>query len=235
MIARTNLRARSAWLLCFAILPALAIDTGASAADSPSAADAADRASDTHGSYIHAGGGSLLFSEGAVLKAGGTVIAGGTISIAHNETLITEAGYRWGHWGISATGGFPPLATVKGAGSLAPLGSLGRIRYGPVVVSAHYHIGGFGRFQPYIGGGPVFLLIFKNENDAVQNLDVRSSVGVAVQAGTEFNVSRRWGLFLDIKKAHLRTTATAVLEASAISARIRLDPLVLSGGLAYRF
>ncbi|UAK26281.1 OmpW/AlkL family protein [Sphingomonas nostoxanthinifaciens] len=202
------------------------------------ASDAAAVAPDPQtdrGWYVHLGAGALLFNEGAVIRSGASVIPKASVSIAANETFIAEAGYRWRHWGLSATGGFPPVATVDGVGSLQPLGSLGRIRYGPVVISGHYHFGGLGRLKPYIGAGPVFLLIFKNKDDAVRQLDVHDSVGVAVQGGTEFAVSPRWGVFVDVKKAHLRTRATALLGAAPIEARIRLDPLVLSGGISHGF
>lgn len=185
--------------------------------------------------YIHFGPGALLFSAGATVKAGGAVIPGGTVKIDPNVTLITEFGYRWRNLGVSLTGGLPPLATVDGAGSLAPLGSLGRIRYGPVVLTAQYHFTQFGRFQPYLGVGPVFLLIFKNEDGAVRRLDVHNSTGTAFQLGAEYALARRWSLFIDAKKGLLKTHATALLAGVPITADIRLDPLVIAGGLSYRF
>ncbi len=133
------------------------------------------------------------------------------MKIDPNVTVITEVGYRWRQFGISLTGGYPPLANVTGAGSLASLGSLGQIRYGPVVTTVQYHFSGLGWIKPYVGMGPVFLLIFRNKDGSVQNLRVRQSVGAAVQFGAEFEVSRSWGLFLDAKRALLKTDATALL------------------------
>jgi len=90
-----------------------------------------------NGFYAHFGPGALLFSAVATVKAAGAVIPGGTVKINPNETLITEFGYRWRSLGISLTGGYPPLAAVDGAGSLTSLGTLGRIRYGPTVLTIH--------------------------------------------------------------------------------------------------
>jgi len=70
---------------------------------------------------------------------------------------------------------------------------------------------------------------------AVRRLDVHNSTGTAVQLGTEFHLSRPWSLFIDAKKASLKTNATAVLGGAPISADIRLNPAVISGGLSYRF
>jgi len=187
------------------------------------------------GFYLHTGPGALVFSASAIVRETGAVLPGGTVSIAPNLTEITELGYRWRHVAVSLTGGLPPRATVDGAGSLAPLGTLGHIRYGPVVLTAHYHIGGWGRFQPYIGGGPVLLLIFKDTDGAVSRLDVRDHLGICAQLGTEFTLSRHWSLFVDAKKAALKTDATAWLGVAAIAADIKLNPLVASGGLSFRF
>lgn len=191
--------------------------------------------SDTGPFTVHFGPGGLLFDAGATVKAAGAAVPGATVSIDPNTTLIVELGYRHGNFGVSLTGGVPPRATVSGAGTLAPYGALGRIRYGPVVLSAHYHFTQFGRFQPYVGAGPVFLLIFRAEDGAARQLAVRNSVGAAVQLGTDYRLARHWSLFVDAKKAHLRTDATATLGGAPISADIRLDPLVVAGGLSYRF
>ena len=206
---------------------------GPAAAVEPPATDM--QAVPTDGAFLHFGPGALMFSAGATVKLAGTVIPGGTVKIDPNGTLITELGYRWGKFGLSITGGFPPLATVSGAGSLSSLKTLGRIRYGPTVVTAHYHFTQFARFQPYLGGGPVFLLVFANKDGAIQHLDVHGHVGAAVQAGAEYALSDRWFLFGDAKKAWLRTTAAAELQSAPVQARIRLDPVVVASGLSCRF
>ena len=186
------------------------------------------------GPYVHLGPGGLLFDAKAHVYSGGVVLPGASVRIPGNATLITEIGYRWRKLGVSLTGGIPPLATVKGAGTLASLGDLGKIRYGPMVLTAHYHFGGLGRWEPYVGGGPVFLLIFDNRDGAVSRLRVDNHWGAAVQAGVDYKVAPRLSLYLDVKKAALKTNATAVLSGAPIQANIRLNPAVVSGGLSLR-
>jgi len=176
-----------------------------------------------------------VFDEGATVSAAGSVIPGATVKIHPNETLLTAFGYRWNRVAISFTGGYPPLATVNGAGSLATLGELGRIRYGPMVLTAQYHFTQFGRLQPYVGAGPVFLYIFKNDDGAVRDLKVRDHVGAAIQFGVEYSLGPRWSAYFDAKKVFLKTNATALLNGTPIAADIRLNPIVLGGGLSYRF
>ncbi len=194
-----------------------------------------ERARDDIGPYIHVGPGALIFDADAKVRSSGALLPGATVSIDPNPTVITEFGYRWRHIGLSLTGGIPPLATVKGAGTLASLGSLGRIRYGPAVFTAHYHFTGLGRLQPYVGGGAVLLLIFGDRDGAVTRLKVGNHWGVALQAGAEYRIAPRLSLYLDVKKAALKTNATALLDGAPIEANIRLNPVVVSGGLSVRF
>lgn len=188
-----------------------------------------------NGFYAHVGPGALLFKASAVVREQGAVIPGGTIDIDPNVTLITEIGYRRERIGVSLTGGYPPLATVDGAGLLTPLGALGRIRYGPTVLTVHYTFWELGRLQSYVGAGPVFLLVFKNQDGAIRHLDVHDSVGGALQLGAELGLTDRCSAFLDVKKAILRTAATAQLGGAPIKADIHLDPLVLTLGASFRF
>ena len=222
---------RSLWRACQSAIGLAACVTAV-----PTVAGAQNRdRRDTGPFSLHLGPGGLLFDAGAVVKAADVTVPGGSVSIDPNATLIVEIGYRRGNVGVSLTGGVPPRATVDGAGSLAPYGALGRIRYGPIVLTAHYHFTQFGRFQPYIGAGPVFLLIFRAEDGAARQLAVRNSFGAAVQAGVDYRLKAHWSLFFDAKKAHLSTTATAELGGAPLAADIRLDPLVVAGGLTYHF
>ena len=64
------------------------------------------------------------------------------------------------------------------------------------MLAAQYHFTQFGRFQPYVGAGQVFLLIFKNEDGAVRNLDVRNHSGFAVELGAQYQLDSRWSLLV---------------------------------------
>ena len=214
---------------------ALLVFPGVAAAQVAPAGSAAADANSQDGVYLHVGAAALIFDARAAVTSRGATISGATVSIDPNVTAITEVGYRRGRLGVSLTGGFPPVATVAGAGTLAPYGTLGRIRYGPVVLTGHYHFGGLGRFQPYVGGGPVLLLVFQDRDVAVTRLRVDNHWGVAAQVGAEYILTRRLALYLDFKKAALKTQATAELCGAPIQANIRLNPAVVSGGISFRF
>ena len=186
--------------------------------------------------FLHAGPGDVILAEGAEISAGGAVIPGATVSANDSVIPIVEAGYYLTpNVAVSFTGGYPPTAHVYGAGTLAGLGQLADVVYGPMTLTAHYHLLSFGRFRPYIGGGAVFMLVFSTSDKLMTNVDVKSHFGYAGQVGADYVINNRWGAFLDFKKAHLRTSATGTMFGAPITAKVKLDPAAVSGGVSYRF
>ena len=216
----------------FRTVSALAL---AAAALVASPAAAADRAAGDSRLYLHLGPGAVANAEGAEISAGGSVIPGADISIATNLTAIVEVGYFVNrNVAVSFTGGFPPLAKVVAAGSLKGAGTVGKTTYGPMALTAHYHFAPDAAFRPYVGAGPVFMYIFDEQDGLLTNLNVKHHFGFAVQAGAEMAISDRIGLFVDVKKALLRTNATANLGPAPVTAKIKMDPLVVHAGVAFK-
>ena len=185
--------------------------------------------------YLHVGPAAVALDEGAEIRAGGAVIPGGTIYIKTNVTPVLELGYFLSrNVAISFTGGWPPLAKVEGAGTLEGAGTIGKSTYGPMALTAHYHFNPEGTFRPYVGAGPVFMYVFSEQDGLVRNLNVKHNFGFAVQAGAEVSMTERLGLFLDVKKARLRTTATGSLGPAPMTSKIKMDPLVIHAGVALK-
>jgi outer membrane protein len=190
--------------------------------------------------FLHAGPGAVILSESAQMKAGGQPLEGATVYIRSQVTAIVEAGvYLTPNVALSYTGGIPPLAKVEGAGTLRGVGTVGKALYGPMAVTATYHFGLPMRMpmdvRPYVGAGPVYMHVFRNEDALLTRLKVKDAFGVAVQAGAEAMLNDHVGAFVDVKKARLRTDATGMLGPAPVASRVKLDPLVLSAGVAFRF
>lgn len=206
----------------FALLAAVGAATGARADDSKF--------------FLHVGPAGLFLDEGAEIKLNGSVVPGGTVRIGDHATLGVEVGYFFDpNWAVSFTGGFPPSPTIRGAGSVESVGKLGSIVYGPTALTGHYHFTNFGDFKPYVGGGAMFMFVFQNKSDALQDMKVNNAIGAVGQIGADYMLNDKLGLYVDVKKAYLRTNASGTLYGLPVSSSVQLDPLVISAGVTYRF
>jgi outer membrane protein len=127
------------------------------------------------------------------------------------------------------------------SGALAGKLAVDNVKIIPATFTAKYHLP-LGAITPYVGVGPtLFLVISDRPSDVVKSVGVTrthmsSELGVAVQAGADVAIGGGYSLSLDAKKYWVSTTArfdagtTTVLET-----RHKLNPWVLSGGVAYRF
>ncbi|HWE46960.1 MAG TPA: hypothetical protein VG407_13120, partial [Caulobacteraceae bacterium] len=109
---------------------------------------AAARAQDQDQSYqphagtlaLKVGGAGILFNSSGKLKLGGAPLPGADLKLSDNATAIVEGEYYFSrNISASLTVGVPPTLTATGKGSLAPLGKLGSVEYGPGAVLAKYH------------------------------------------------------------------------------------------------
>jgi outer membrane protein len=186
--------------------------------------------------FIHLGPGGVFLAESAKMNAGGFPLTGATISVDPQLTPVLEVGYFiTPNFAVSVTGGLPPKISIKGAGTVAGLGTLGTAVYGPATLTAHYHFTNFGRFQPYIGGGLAIMKVFSTSDRVLSNLKIEDTFGPALQIGADFMIDDNWGAFIDVKKAFLRTISTGSLGGVPVRAKTTLDPLVVHSGLTYRF
>lgn len=186
--------------------------------------------------FIHFGPGGVFLNESARMTVGGVGQAGATVRIDPQLTPVVEAGYFiTPEWAVSFTGGLPPRIQIRGAGTAGGFGVLGKATYGPVTLTTHYHYRGFGAIQPYIGGGIAYMKIFDTTDGALRNLKAKDTFGPAIQVGVDIMINERWGAFVDVKHAFLRTKATGTLLGLPASAKLTVDPTVVHTGVAYRF
>lgn len=112
----------------------------------------------------------------------------------------------------------------------------------PATVTAKYHFD-LGAVKPYVGAGPSYFLWVGDDPGAatlplgVTETNLSNEFGVALQAGFDVAVNDKGlGLSLDVKRYFIDTTARwFVGNTLAIETEHKLDPWVISAGLAYRF
>ncbi len=223
-------------------LAALALGMMATVATAASAADLRGTQGPEEGPpepgffFAHIGPAGLILDESAEIHAAGHRIPGGDISVKSHLTFAVEAGYFvTPNVAVSFTGGLPPNVKVEAAGTMDGMGRVGATTYGPMTLTAHYHFTGLGRLQPYAGVGAAFMYVFDEKDGLMSSLKLDHAIGIAFQVGADYMITDRWGIFVDVKKAILRTEATGFLGPAPIRADIKLDPLVLHTGVTVRF
>lgn len=112
----------------------------------------------------------------------------------------------------------------------------------PATFTLKYHFDA-GAVKPYVGAGPAFFIFFDEEPGAatvalgVDDFDMSNEFGLALQAGMDIPVNDKGlSVSLDAKKYFIDTTARWYVGGTeVIATKHKLDPWVLSAGLAYRF
>ena len=188
---------------------------------------------------VYVGAAQVHFVPDAVVTAGGQVVPGGQAAASGNRALAFGVVYAFTpELSAELALGLPPTTTLSGAGTLASAGTLGRVTYGPAVLSLRHALPALGPLQPYVGLGVNYTLVLRSEDAFVQQLDVRSAWGGVAQLGATLPLGGPWSLSLDAKKVWAKTVATGTLPALggvATRSEVRLDPLISTLSLSYRY
>lgn len=185
---------------------------------------------------VHLGPAVLSLADKSDMRLGGTPLAGSGLDSDPQYTAAVEISrFVAPSIAVSLTLGVPPVAEFDGTGSIEALGRLGSARYGPVGLTVQWHPMRSGRFQPYIGAGGAYMHFFSIRDGALTDIELDNDVGPLVQVGVQYFFTDRMGVFVDARKAWLRTNATASFAGLPVEADLRFDPVVLNAGLALRF
>jgi len=178
-----------------------------------------------------------FYHSSATIATNGQLLTGATATVSNNQTATFDVGYDFTRnlFALLMVG-VPPRPTVTGEGTVTSLGALGRVRYGPAILTGGYRIGTGGALRPYVGAGAAYAIIVKNHDAAVAQLDVHNNWGFVLQAGAEYRLSRAWDLFADFKKLWLAVDADGLLAGGVpVKARVTLNPSLVSAGIKFRF
>ncbi|MDR3538636.1 MAG: OmpW family outer membrane protein [Acetobacteraceae bacterium] len=105
----------------------------------------------------------------------------------------------------------------------------------PPTLLLQYHFMPHSRFSPYIGAGLNVTFFYSTQaaGNAVTSLAMTNSVGAAVQAGFDYNITGHWFANFDVKQIFVNTTAS--IDGGIIKAKTALNPTVVGAGIGYRF
>jgi outer membrane protein len=149
--------------------------------------------------------------------------------VTNNVSIETIAGMT--QHDVDTTAGLPAGAELVSNAKLIP-----------ATVTAKYHFD-LGGLKPYVGAGPAYFLWVGDKPGAatlplgVTETNLSNELGLALQAGFDLPVGDKgFGLTVDVKRYFIDTTARwFVGNTLAIETEHKLDPWVISAGIAYRF
>ena len=135
---------------------------------------------------------------------------------------------------LALSGGLPPITTVKGKGTLEPLGELLRSRAGVTTASVQFRQP-VGPVHSYVGVGAAYLHVFRTEGIAVHEPLATNDLGPMIQVGMEVLFLPQAGVFAEVKKAWLSTRLTGSVGGMQTESQIQLNPLTVTAGLSVGF
>lgn len=178
----------------------------------------------------------LELADEIKLDAGGAPVPGADMKTEAHYTPTVQIGHFIGrNFAASLTVGIPPHIEIYGAGTLQPLGRLAETTYGPATLTLQYRPLREGVFQPYVGAGAAYMIIFSTTEGAFKNVEIDNDLAPAVELGSDFMISKRFGLFVEAKRAWLRTQARGTFNGIPVVGDVRLDPWAVSAGAVIRF
>lgn len=132
---------------------------------------------------------------------------------------------------------------VNGRGALNGATLVSNAKIVPATLTLKYHFGKEGGIQPYVGAGPsYFIFIDEKPGATTRSLGATrqkmgDKLGAALQAGVDIPVNDKGlALSFDAKRYFLRPTATWYAGTTEVlKTRHKLDPWVVSAGVAFRF
>jgi outer membrane protein len=118
----------------------------------------------------------------------------------------------------------------------------GRMSMIPLTAVLQWHFAPNGFIDPYIGGGAAYFLFddikgANGPNDIPFNrIDFKDDAGFAANAGLAIKLGSNFDVHGDVKYVPLRASGTVVFPTGPNSeARIKLNPVIASAGVGFRF
>lgn len=164
-------------------------------------------------------------------------IPSNAIHVSHRWLPDVDLEYRFTpYWSSELVLTYPQLehVTVMHSALGGPV-EIGTFEALPPTLTLKYNFLPEDRFQPYVGAG-VNLTFISKVDLAVPTVGAlslaKTSVGPAVQAGFDYELSGNWYLNADLKWAMIRSDVK--FRGVKIS-EARIDPLLFGVGFGYRF
>lgn len=206
----------------------------------PAAAQTSDPAGDLgvagHFQFRLRGLGVLPDPKATITVSGANI--GGTTKVSDAAVPEVDGTYFiTDHIGVEVI-----AATTKHTVSNSVAGRVSSVWLLPPTVTAQWHFDPTGAFRPYVGAGINYTIFYSEKaSGALQNaigktsLGLSDSVGYALQAGVDVDITPKIFVNLDLKYIDIDTKARLTTGGLIDRERVHLDPLVPGIGIGMRF
>lgn len=154
-----------------------------------------------------------------------------------------------GPWSVVVQAGTPPVVKVNGAGTGAPLGSVGTAKAWFPAVLATYTFTGLSGIRPYVGAGVNYAFFTDRQVSATytgafggtsSSATLKDSWGPVVKLGAEFSIAKNWVLDVGYSRYWIKTTATLTTTTPGVgdiarTINVKADPGAFGLAVGYRF
>ncbi|MDE2080143.1 MAG: outer membrane beta-barrel protein [Burkholderiales bacterium] len=161
---------------------------------------------------------------------------GADAKVGSANTLLLTAEYELQpHWGVELVLGVPPKITATATGSVAFLGEVLSARNVAPTLLFTYHWGEAGAaWRPYVGLGVNYTKFTDAKSPYGYDIKLSDSTGAAAEAGVDYAIDPRWGLFASIGYAKVRSKLVAT-GANVLQTTIDFRPTTFAVGGSYKF
>ncbi|GJJ05300.1 putative outer-membrane protein y4mB [Duganella rhizosphaerae] len=110
--------------------------------------------------------------------------------------------------------------------------NIGTFKHLPPTLLMQYHFVLNSPLKPYLGAGVNYTTMSKVDLLGGKGGLEHDSFGLALQAGVDYAIDKKWSLNFDVKKVQIRSD---VFISGAKVSRVKVDPLLVGVGVGYRF
>lgn len=173
----------------------------------------------------------------ASLKLNGAPLSGEKVDVSNSVVPELDITYFFTkNFAVELILGTTPH-TVKAAGSIASLGTIGKAWLLPPTLTAQYHFDLTETIKPYVGAGINYTIFYGQKSRGVfSGFDIENQFGLALQAGVDIMIDQHWGINFDVKKLFLEPKVKANIPGTGVvTGKVKLDPWLIGTGVTYRF
>lgn len=115
---------------------------------------------------------------------------------------------------------------------------LGRAQIFPISAVLQWHLSEHGTIRPYLGAGVAHVILHdvnRSVSSSATGIHFNDPTGLVIDGGLEFNLSKRFGIYGDARYIPVETKSTASFVGTTSAVQMNVRPLIVSGGIAWRF